>query len=391
MAALDNKKEIEILFWANLNPNKRGSFEDYICHLASKCRVNRFRIKFALGNQINDSLRKPFRENSVDYFPLPSMELNSICTMIRVLKNFKPKIIHLHFIGLGSPLVLACKLMGVRKIILTEHASTLVRRHLGNGSMLEPLKRIKTRFFAGEIDHFVAVSNFVAGRLRERSHIPHEKITVIYNGVDLARFRPPSDELKKMEWKRRFFDADESVSVVTFIGQLTEEKGLLVYLESIQRLLRSHDDILFNFVGAGPLENLLLHTIKQPGNNMMRFLGLRDDAEDILKASDIVVVPSVWEEAFGLVIAEASACGVPVIGSRIGGIPEVLLDQETGILTTPADVDELVRGIERLLYDRNLRKYFSDTGRKHAENNFDLQIQVSETVKLYRQCLVKDS
>ena len=388
MAVGTSNKEIDVLFWANINPNKRGSFEDYICRLSSFCKENGVRIKFALGNQINDTLRALFDKFSVDYLPLSSKDLNSIWTMIEVLKKFKPKIIHLNFIGFGSPLVLACKIAWVGKIILMEHSSTpVVAKPSGNNSILEYLKRIRRRFFVRRIDHFVAVSNFIAERLHKRSGVPNGKITVIYNGVDLQRFKPAENDLEKEVLKKELFGVDRSISVVTFIGQLIEEKGLPVYLECIQKLLKSHNDILFNLVGAGPLERHLIHWIDQAKNKMVRFLGFRDDGELILKASDIVVVPSVWEEAFGLVIAEALACGVPVIGSRIGGIPEVSLDKETGILTPPGDAEGLKRAIEQLIYDRELREYYSINGRKHVEKNFDIKMQVFKTMTLYQDCL----
>lgn len=381
-------KKIDVLFWANLHPNKRGSFEDYICRLSSFCRENGVRIKFVLGNQINDLVRTLFNKFRVDYLLFLPKKLNSITTMIKVLRDTKPKIVHFNFIGFASPLILLCKIMGVSKVVLTDHTSTSISAGcFQNGGLFESLKNVRRRFYIGKIDHFIAVSNFVGDRLQKRNGISTGKVNVIHNGVDLERFRPPVDELEKTQWKRNNFDVDESISVVTYIGQLTEEKGLLVFLESIRKLLRNHDEIIFALAGAGPLENYLQHYIEKTKNNKIKFLGFRDDTEFILRASDIVVVPSVWEEAFGLVIAEALACGVPVIGSRIGGIPEVLLDQKTGILTTPGNVDELVKAIEQLVYDKKSRNSFSTQGRKHVENLFDLKIQVSKTLNLYQHCL----
>lgn len=256
-------REIDVLFWANLNPNKRGSFEDYICRLSSFCEGNGVRIKFILGNEIIELLRTLFDKFRVDYFLLPK-KLNSIPTMIKVLRDTKPKIVHFNFIGFGSPLILTCRIMGVSKIILTDHSSTLVsEKYLRDGSIWESFKRIKRRFYIGRIDHFIAVSNFVGDRLQKRNGISPGKVSVIHNGVDLERFRPPTDELEKTQWKRSFFNVGESISVVTYIGQLTEEKGLLVFLESIRKLLRNHDDIIFTLAGAGPLENYLQHYIEK--------------------------------------------------------------------------------------------------------------------------------
>lgn len=87
-------------------------------------------------------------------------------------------------------------------------------------------------------------------------------------------------------------------------------------MEAIRGLLPKHEEMLFVFARAGPLERHLVRSVEEVKGNRIRFLGIRDDVEFFLKASDIVVVPSIWEEAFGLVITEALACGVPVIGSR---------------------------------------------------------------------------
>lgn len=388
MAILKKDKKVDIIFWANLNPNKRGSFEDYICHLASACEAKGLKIRFLLGEEVNRSLSALFEKFGVDLVLLPLKELNSVRTMAKILNEAKPKVVHFNFMGFASPLILLCRMMPIGKVIMTDHTSTLVADgNLHRGGMWEWLKRLRRRFYMGRVDHFITVSNFVGERLKRRSRIPAEKVSVIHNGVDLERFRPPADKLEKSQWKRRLFDVDESLSVITYIGQLTEEKGLLVYLEVIRRLLPRHEEMLFAFAGAGPLEHHLVSYIKEAKSNRIRFLGIRDDGETILRASDLVVVPSVWEEAFGLVIAEALACGVPVIGSRIGGIPEVLLDQKTGILTKPGDPEELARTIEKLVYDKNLRENFSTQGRKHVENNFSLQRQVFETLKLYRSYL----
>ena len=283
-------KKIDVLFWANLHPNKRGSFEDYICRLSSFCRENGVRIKFALGNQINDLLRTLFDKFRVDYLLFLPKKLNSITTMIKVLRDSKPKIVHFNFIGFASPLILLCKVMGVSKVILTEHTSTPISAGcLQNGGLFESFKNVRRRFYIGRIDHFIAVSNFVGDRLQKRNGISTGKVSVIHNGVDLERFRPPADELEKTQWKRNIFDVDESISVVTYIGQLTEEKGLLVFLESIQKLLRNHDEIIFALAGAGSLESYLLRYIEQAKNDRIRFLGFRDDTEFILNPNRIKV------------------------------------------------------------------------------------------------------
>ena len=137
-------------------------------------------------------------------------------------------------------------------------------------------------------------------------------------------------------------------------------------------------------MGEGVLEDHIRRYINQSTTNKFMFLGLRNDVDTIFKISDLFIVPSIWEEAFGYVIAEASACGVPVIGSRIGGIPEVIIDGKTGILITPGDVNELAMSIERLIADSDLLKRFSGSGREHLRINFSIQNTPYQTVTLYQ-------
>ena len=111
MAILKKDKKVDILFWANLNPNKRGSFEDYICHLASACKTGGLQIRFLLGEEVNPSLSALFEKFGVDFVPLPFKELNSVRAMAKILNESKPKAVHFNFIGFGSPLILLCKMV----------------------------------------------------------------------------------------------------------------------------------------------------------------------------------------------------------------------------------------------------------------------------------------
>jgi len=124
MVILKKDKKVDIVFWANLNPNKRGSLRTTFCHLSSVCSSNGVNIVFILGNEVINSVRTVFADSGVDFIPLSLRELNSIGTMVKILKSLRPKIVHFNFIGFGSPLVLICKIMRVDELIITDHNST---------------------------------------------------------------------------------------------------------------------------------------------------------------------------------------------------------------------------------------------------------------------------
>jgi glycosyltransferase involved in cell wall biosynthesis len=375
--------QTDILLWANLHPEKMGSFEDYICHLSLACLKSGLEIKFVLGDEISQSILTLFLKYKVNFHLLTESEITSKWSMFKIMRATRPRLLHLHFIGNGYMMNTVSHMMG-SKIIVTDHSSVSLNNN-PKVNMWRSLKNLKRHFVLRSVDHFIAVSNYVAERLYRNNGISRKKITTIYNGIDLERFKPFENKTEKVEFMKKIFQIDNEKFVVAFIGQLIEEKGVHVLLDVIHRLSKKHDDIIFVIVGAGMLESHIRRFIKQTGNSRIMFLGQRDDIEVITKICDLVVVPSIWEEAFGLVIAEASACGIPVIGSRIGGIPEVIINGKTGLLTTPGDVNELAEAIGRLLTDGELYKRLSSAGREHVHNNFNLQNMVNRTVTLYKR------
>jgi glycosyltransferase involved in cell wall biosynthesis len=119
----------------------------------------------------------------------------------------------------------------------------------------------------------------------------------------------------------------------------------------------------------------------------VRVLGRRNDVPELLCAADVLLVPSRWFEAFSLVLAEAAACGTAAVASRVGGIPEVLLDGETGLLVPPGDPPALLEAATRLLADDGLRARLGAAARRRAAAAFCLERMVTATLDEYRTLL----
>lgn len=373
---------VDVLFYASLNPQKKGSFEDYVCQLALGCKKKAIKIKFVLGEHIAESVKDAFNSSGVEWYPLRSTELDTARAMIRVLKQTKPCLIDFHFISPCSFLIPISRLMGARKIIFTDHnSSPAVLKETRADRLLNPLKNLRRQSWIRMIDRFIAVSDFIARRLYAEQMIERKKITTIYNSVDFRRFSPPGD---KSKLKQKLFQTNASRLVVSYIGQLIQEKGVSVFLDAAQKLLLKRRDILFVIAGQGAQMPQLVSIVQKQGNTSnVLFLGQRDDIDQILKATDILVCPSVWNEAFGLVIAEAMASGIPVVASRVGGISNVVIDGETGILVPPNDCVELAEAIQSLLEDEEKRKSFGSSGYARAFKYFNIDEKVAKTIDLY--------
>lgn len=141
-------------------------------------------------------------------------------------------------------------------------------------------------------------------------------------------------------------------------------------------------------MGDGPKKHILNEMIINWGiSSNVIFLGIRDDVRDILGMSDVFVLPSLWSEAFGLVIAEALSMEVAVVASKVGGIPEIIEDHKTGILLPPDNSAELAKVIMNLLANEEMRRNLGQAGRQRILQQFSIDRMVSETIEIYQKVL----
>ncbi len=220
------------------------------------------------------------------------------------------------------------------------------------------------RNFVSAVDRAVSCSHFNAGQVRERYGITPR---VIYNGIDPQVFRPlpPDAELRK-----KMGIPDES-RVVVFAGRLIGLKGVPVLLRAMTRVDPKVNWRLI-IIGDGSAREEFLQ--------LARELGIRDgvlfpgyvvnrELPRYYSFADLAVFPSIADEAFGMSICEAMACGKAVLSTRVGGIPELVADGESGILVEPGNWEELGERMNSLLSDRSLR---SVLGTKALERTRDL-------------------
>ncbi len=221
----------------------------------------------------------------------------------------------------------------------------------------------------------LCVSDYVLGRSRELPWIRPQRI---HHFINTGRFRP--DSTVRREVRQALGVNDEFVVVA--IAYLIEDKGIDVAVRAIAAL---PERVMLWVVGDGPeLGNLQTLARSLGLERRLRFLGPRAQVEPFLQGADCFVCPSLWAEAAGLVNLEAMACGLPVVASRIGGIPELVRHEETGLLFTPGDHDELAQRLLGLLRDEQLRSVLGQRARSSTLERFSIQSQIDEYLGLYR-------
>lgn len=239
------------------------------------------------------------------------------------------------------------------------------RRGLGGPAPVRRLQRLACR----AAHRMVANSRAAANQLVDEG-ISEERIDIVPNGIDLSLF--PERVAKGRPRK------------ITMVACLREGKRIDVLIGAAPRILASYPDVEIQIVGDGPCRGALMAQAKAAGVlSRVRFMGHRDDVPSILTGSDLFVLPS-ESEASPNVVLEAMAAGLPVVASRVGGIPELVADAVTGYLIPPGDQAALASALLDLLDDPNRTAAFGQAGRTRVarEYSFDRMVRQFETLYL---------
>ncbi len=376
----------------DVTPDKRGSFENYAVRLAERLEAAGWRSIAAFWGRpprwLEAELRRAGSELLVlseepelggrDEWPAgPARDLAMARLFRRLARVISPDVVHLHFCVVFSILPLALHLGGARHIVATEHISLpFARRSL----LRDTVARARNAVSLRHVDRILAVSGWVRERLLVSDHVAPDKVSVLYNGVDLSRFQPLDEPVAAV---RERLDIPAGNQVVICVGQLIDFKGMN-YLIDAAHLLRDRPHLTVLVVGDGDRRDALAAQVERLDlAGRVRLLGKRDDVHALLAAADLFVCPSVWDEALGYVILEAMAAGLPTVASRVGGIPEVVRDGETGRLVPPRDPGALARAIADLLDQPDLRAVMARTGRRVVEEQFTMDKAIADTATLY--------
>jgi glycosyltransferase involved in cell wall biosynthesis len=232
-------------------------------------------------------------------------------------------------------------------------------------------------------DALIAVSMYTKKELTEFYDIDEEKIHIIYNGVDVQKFKPNKDRAGL----RRELGLEEKQKIILFVGRLYQRKGLDTLFQSISKVVQNFKDAKFVISGEGFRQNkekLLKLAEKLKIENSVLFVGYFPDEKlpDLYAASDIFVLPALYEN-FPFAILEAQATGLPVISTKVGGIPELVTNNKNGLLVEPANSEQLTEEIMILLKNPKFAEELGKRARQLIEEKFAWPLITNEVVDLY--------
>jgi glycosyltransferase involved in cell wall biosynthesis len=304
--------------------------------------------------------------------------------MYAIIRRANPHIVHTHTAKAGFVGRLAAKMAGAPMIVHTFHGHVLRGYYSPvKTALLNQMEKMLARL----TDRIVAVSEAVRRDLIELRVAPAEKVVTVPLGLDL-------DEFANADRLRGSFRAEHKIArdrkLIGIVGRLALIKNHRLFLEMARQLLTIVPESRFVIVGDGLLRRGLETYAEQLGiREQVIFVGWRRDLASIYADLDILVVSS-NNEGTPVSAIEAMASGCPVVATRVGGMPDVVKDGETGFLAPPNDALTLARSAAELLRDSPKRNRMGQAARAVALEHFSVQRLVADTERLYDELLTQN-
>jgi glycosyltransferase involved in cell wall biosynthesis len=299
---------------------------------------------------------------------------------LRLLGRRRPSLIHAHFGIEGAAALRMAVQLGIPLVTTFHGFDATLKTHAMLGSPAWFRYPLMRRKLAREGNLFLCASLFIRQKLLETG-FPESRTHTHYIGVDCRTIRPRADFEEK--------------PLILHVARLVEVKGTRYLLRAFATVARKYHRVRLLIIGDGPLRRQL--------HALTASLGMRDRVEFLgalphgavlswMRKAAMLVLPGIRtatgrEEGLGMVLLEAAATGLPIVGSRVGGIPECMLEGETGFLVPERDADALARRMAELLEDPVRRHRMGTAGRALVEDRFDIDRQTAVLENFYDSLL----
>lgn len=314
----------------------------------------------------------------------PIQDMLAVIELHRLIRRHRYTIVHTHNSKAGFIGRLAARLAGAPVIVHTVHGFAFHRyERWWRRRLFLWLERLAARW----CDHLVMISEpLIDWALRERI-APRAKMTKIYSGIDLDLFRRPVDTAAVRN--RLGLTADDLV--IGQVAKLWHGKGHEVLFRAAARLKDRLPQLRLLVIGEGELGPRLQRLAQELGlGERVVFTGFRTDIPALTQAMDVAVLPSLFE-GMGRAILEAQAAGKPVVASRVGGIPDLIIDGQTGLLVEPGDAEQLSEALWRLSSQPELRRRLKEAALHSLDGRFDAHTMTRQLDTLYQHLLCRSA
>lgn len=378
---MENQKRQKIIYI--ITKSNWGGAQKYVYMLAKQAQKRGLEILVVLGG--NGSLKNKLETEKIKVISLKSMgrdinifdDFKSFLALIKIFLKEKPDVVHLNSSKIGGLGSLAARICFVPKIIFTIHGWAFNENRSSLSKLIIKILYFITILFSTKS---IAVSNQIKEQAKTipLSKIIFRKIFVIKNSVEKIDFIE-KDKARDFIFQKIGLNNPDNKKIVGTICELHPIKGL----EGLIKAFKKNDEAKLIIVGSGELENDLKKQISDFGlQNKVFLAGFIEDGAKYLKAFDIFILNS-FSEAMALVILEAGQAELPVIATKVGGIPEIIENKKTGLLVESGNEVAVSEAINFIIENKSFSEKMAFDLKNKIDSDFNIDNFYLETFKIY--------
>ena len=357
--------------------------ERLVVHLLEYIDRERFApVCICLANPVGSHLEARVQQLGIPLYFLgigDKMRLKVLSRLDALFRQYRPAVVHTHLGALNYAYPLMIRYRTPARVYTVHN---LAEKDIGRRT--GPI--VRALAFRYRIGGVVPVAIAEEVRVSIQKVYGYTNPPLIPNGIPTDEYAPNPDT--RAQW-RQAHGIEPRATVVTHIGRFAFQKNHALLVEAFAQV-RSNAPLYLLLVGGGELENAVREQVAALGlESRVRFLGIRADVADILRASDAFVLSSRWE-GNPMSVMEAMAAGLPVVSTAVGGVPELVRDGETGLLVPSEDTGALAQAIQALVDNPARRQAMGVAARQHAVASFDIRHTVRGYEQLYEALLNKN-
>ena len=332
--------------------------------------------RLILATRAHAQLAGKSRAAGIEVVELPfagKFDLSTILPLARLIRQESVDIVSTHS-GIDSWVgAFAARLSGAR-LVRTRHLNLPLKRHWYNF----------VHFMAHRI---VSCGEMMRRNLVDNCGFPAAQIVSIPTGIDFGRFVAAQPR----EAMRQALGLDAQDFVVLMVGVIRAVKRHEVALRAFAKFLESTPQAVLLLAGEGPMIGDMQALAQSLGiAGRVHFLGHRDDVPDLFAAADCALLTS-RSEGVPQAVTQGLGCGLPTVATRVGGVPELIEDGQTGLLVESGDIDGVAAALARIAGDPALARRLGDAGREHVYRHFSREAMLDATEQLYEALFAKDA
>lgn len=328
----------------------------------------------ALAAHPESGAGKQARQAGIELYPISARKGKlplELIPMARWISRNKIDVVNTHSSNDGWLVGLAARLARRPILIRSRHVEVDYPSRFRSGLAFRSLPH-----------HLITTSQRIANRVMEELSLPAWQVTCIATGIDLNKFNPAVNGTLREE-----LGLKPEVALVGMVAVLRSWKGHPIFIQSMEHVLKaSRRPVRFIIAGDGPGRQELAETIaRMPWKEHVTMLGHRTDVPNVVASLDVLVLPSYAHEGIPQIILQAQATGRAVVGTTVGGIPEVVEDDVTGLLVPPRNPEALAEKISALLNDAALRERLGTASRAQMEKHYGVDSMGERLLALYEE------